>query len=229
MKLLLTSSGLRNKSIISTLLELCGKPFSETTFAFIPTAADVESDDKEWLVRDISNAWKLKFKLFDIVDISAIGRELWLPRLEASDVLMFGGGNTFHLMYWLEKSGLDKLLPEMLKTKVYVGISAGSMVSGKNILISDAKRLYYEDLGGEYKQSFSSNKESGGLGFVNFHIRPHFNSPHFPNVNEDTLRELAKDIAEPIYALDDETALKVVDGDVEIISEGKHAEFNLNG
>lgn len=220
MKLLLTSSGLRNKSIVGALLELQGKPFNKTNLAFIPTAANVEEGDKFWLIDDLANCKKLGLASIDIIDISAISENLWRPRLMAADVLLFGGGNTFHLMYWLEKSGLDKLLPEMLKKRIYVGISAGSMVASRYISLSQSKKLYYEDLGSEYKNE-------KGLGFVNFNIRPHLNNPFFPKVKVKFLKELAKEIPEPIYAIDDETALKVVDGKVEIISEGKHTEFNI--
>lgn len=69
---------------------------------------------------------------------------------------------------------------------------------------------------------------SNGLGFVNFQIRPHLNNQFFPKVKAAYLRKLAKEIHEPIYAIDDETALKVTSGKVEIVSEGKHAEFNLD-
>lgn len=35
------------------------------------------------------------------------------------------------------------------------------------------------------------------------------------------MKELAKEIQEKVYVLDDNSALKVVDGKVEVISEGK--------
>ncbi len=220
MKLLLTSSGLRNKSIENALRHLQGKPFGKMNLAFIPTAANVEEGDKWWLIEDLANCKKLGFASVDIVDISALPKSMWQKRLEAAGILLFGGGNTFHLMYWLKKSGLEKLLPLLLKTRVYVGISAGSMVTGKNLSLSQSQKLYYEDLSSEYK-------DETGLGFVNFHVRPHLNNPSFPKVKVKYLEKLATKIPEPIYAIDDETALKVVDGKVEIVSEGKHAEFNL--
>ena len=220
MKLLLTSNGLVNKSIADALLDLVGKPFDKTNMAFIPTAANVEEGDKWWLIDDLSRCKNLGFAQVDIVDISALPKNLWKPRLEKADVLLFGGGNVFHLMYWLNKSGLAGLLPDLLKKRVYMGISAGSMVTGQRILLSQSKKLYYGDLSSEYK-------DENGLGFVNFHIRPHFNSDLFPKARVEYLKKLAKEIPEPIYAIDDESAIKVDDGKIEIISEGSHAEFNL--
>ncbi|OGD94594.1 hypothetical protein A2697_04980 [Candidatus Curtissbacteria bacterium RIFCSPHIGHO2_01_FULL_41_44] len=220
MKLLLTSSGFRNKSIAKALADLVGRSFAKTNLAFIPTAANVEEGDKCWLIDDLTNCKKLGFKMIDIVDISAIAKELWEPRLSAADVLMFGGGNTFHLIYWIRKSGLEKLLPRLLKQRVYVGISAVSMVTSKRILLSESKKLYYEDLKG--------HQDERGLGFVSFQIRPHLNNSFFPNVKEEILKEQAKKIPEQIYALDDEMAIKVEDKNIEVVGEGKYLLLNVS-
>ena len=218
MKLLLTSSGFTNKSIATALLSLTEKPFKELKLAFIPTAANVEEGDKGWLIDDMVNAKNLGFAEIDVVDISALPKDIWLKKLKDADILMFGGGNTFYLMYWIEKSGLKRELPKLLKTRVYVGVSAGSMVTAKNFNLSQSQRLYYEDIG-KYK-----NNE--GLGYVNFHIQPHLNSPDFPKVRIKHLQQIAKSIPEPIYAIDDQTAIKYEEGKVEVVSEGKWKRFN---
>jgi len=145
MKLLLTSGGITNKSIAKALFELVGKKPEETTLAFIPTAANVGSSDKGWLIDDLYNLKQQNLKSIDIVDISALPEKVWLPRLEAADILFFSGGDTSHLMNWLEKSGLAKLLPDLLKTRVYAGISAGSIVAAPSLALSSKdKQLYYE-------------------------------------------------------------------------------------
>ena len=105
MKLLLTSSGITNASIEHALDELVGKKPEDTSVAFIPTAANVEKGDKCWLIDDLSNLKKRRFKSIDIVDISALSQKVWLPRLEEADVLFFGGGNTFYLMDCMTTSG----------------------------------------------------------------------------------------------------------------------------
>lgn len=218
MKLLLTSGGITNNSITNALLELVDKPFDKVNLVFIPTAANVENNDKWWLIKDLELCNNLKLKNIDVVDISALPQDVWMPRLENADILVFGGGNTFHLMYWLEKSGLQNLLPDMLKTKVYVGISAGSMVTSKKLLLSSSPRLYSKELG-EYKGSV-------GLGYVPFCIRPHLNSPDFPDYTIDKLMVRAREIPETIYAIDDQTAIRVVDGKVTVVSEGEWKKFN---
>jgi dipeptidase E len=84
--------------------------------------------------------------------------------------------------------------------------------------MSNSRRLYYEEMG-EYE-------ERDGMGFVGILIRPHLNSPHFPDVNLENLEKMSKELSETFYAIDDDTAIKVVDGKIDIISEGVWKKFN---
>ncbi|OGK14410.1 hypothetical protein A3A93_00490 [Candidatus Roizmanbacteria bacterium RIFCSPLOWO2_01_FULL_38_12] len=218
MKLLLTSSGNTNKSIEKALLELLKKPYQDSNITFIPTAANVEKGDKSWLVDDMHNFRKLNFSLFDIVDISTVPKALWLPSFEKADILVFGGGNVNYLLEWMKKLRVKEHLKKLSETKIYVGISAGSMVTAKNISLSSSGILYYEETG--------KLENIVGLGFVDFEIRPHLNSKWFPKVRLDYLEKLAKKTQGIFYAIDDNTAIKVVDGKVSVISEGKWRKFN---
>lgn len=221
MKFLLTSNGLSNASIAGALFDLVGKSAAETSIAFVPTAMNVGRGDKEWFIDDLANIKKQGCKSIDIVDISALPQDIWQPRLEAADVLFFSGGNTTHLMRWINESGLRDLLPELLATRVWAGISAGSMVTNPSLALSSQdKKLYYEE-------AFNYASEEA-LNLVNLYIRPHYNSEHFPNANEAALREIALQIEQPIYGLDDDSALKVVDGQVEIVSEGDVLVLNTS-
>ena len=217
MKLLLTSSGFSNQSISNSLFDLVGKPFSETKIVFIPTAMNVEEGDKGWLINDLVRCKELGFKEIDIVDIAAVSKEIWEPRLRNADVLLFSGGNTSYLMSQIRKSGLADLLLELLKTRVYVGISAGSMVVSPNLKEKEMQRLYEEPI--------VDDATNEGLGFVDFLVVPHMNSPFFPRVSE-LVGEVAKDIEIPFYALDDMSAVKVVNGKAEVVSEGEYLVFN---
>ena len=218
MKLLLTSNGLSNQSIANALFELVGKPASETTLVFIPTAMNATWGDKEWFIDDLNNIKKQGFKTVDIVDISALPKNVWLPRIEKGDVLFFSGGNTSHLMRWLKESGLAELLPELLKTRVYAGISAGSMVTNPTLALSSEDKKVY------YKEEFGYESEEA-LNFVDVYVRPHLNSPHFPDAREEYFAEIAKKMQKTIYVLDDESALKIVDGQVEVITEGEYVKL----
>ena len=215
MKLFLSSAGLTNPTLVGAFEKLVGLKGDKLKVSFIPTAANWEDGDKEWLINDYMNLKKQGY-LVDIVDISAIEKEKWLPRLEWSNVLFFGGGNTFHLMHWVEKSGLIDELPKLLKTRVYAGISAGSCMAGPTIYNS-VQNLFDEG----YKLKIEK-----GLGLVDFQLIPHLDSEYFPKIRTEFLEEASKDIEEPVYAIDDSSAV-IVDGkSVDVVSEGKWFKFN---
>ncbi len=217
MKLLLTSGGLTNKSIEKALFDLVGKKAEDTSLVFIPTASNVETEDKDWLINDLINIRKQGFKAVHITDISAVPEDIWRPQMEAADVLFFEGGNTYHLMHWITKSGLINILPELLKTKVYVGLSAGSMVTSPDLALRLSQLIYGDEI---------EKENMVGLNYTDFYFLPHLYSPYFPIRNADRLEEVAKTFSKKIYALDDQSALKIVDGKVEMVSEGKYLEFN---
>jgi len=218
MKLLLTSSGLTNTSIANALFELTGKKPEETTIVFVPTASNVESGDKGWLITDLINLKKQNFKSIEITDISAIDEKVWKPSLERADVLFFEGGNTYHLMRWLHKSGLTTLLPTLLKDKVYVGVSAGSMVTNPDLSLKLSHVIYEEDM--------LETETLEGLNFVDFYFLPHLNSKWFKKMRRENIEKVGQEISRTIYALDDNSALKIVDNKIEVISEGEWFVIN---
>ena len=214
MRLLLTSNGISNKSIAKSFRKLLDKPFVKAKLVFIPTAANISSEDKQWLINDLNNCARLGFKKINILNIDATPQEkIWRPQVEEADAILIGGGNTFYLMHWLKKVWACGGVTEIVEEKVYVGISAGSIATGPNLSLL---KLYYGETG--------QNEES--LKLVNFHFRSHFNSPDFPKARTKYLTKLAKQLKEPMYALDDNSALEVIDGRVKIVSEGKYLVIN---
>lgn len=218
MKLLLTSAGITNKSLANALLELTDKPFEETSVVFIPTASNVEKGDKGWLIDNLVQLQNLNFKQIEIADISAVPEKVWRPKLEEADVLFFEGGNTYHLMEWMNKSGLTELLPELLKTRVYVGVSAGSMVTNPDLALKLSQVVYGEDL--------DKTEDMDGLKYVDFYFLPHLNSEYFVNLRKKNIEEASAGITSKIYAMDDASGLKIVDGNIDIITEGEYFELN---
>ncbi len=218
MKLLLTSGGLTNKKIVEALFDLVGKKPEDISLVFIPTAANMEKGDKGWFIDDLKNIQKQGFKQIDIADISAVPESVWKPKFEEADVMFFEGGNTYHLMEWINKSGLVKLLPEYLKTKVWVGLSAGSMVTNPDLARKISQAVYEED--------FDKDRDMEGLNYVDFYFLPHLNSLYFPLLKEENIRKATKDMIKKVYAMDDQSALKVVDGKIEVVSEGKWFVIN---
>ena len=217
MKLLLSSGGITNKQIAQTLFELVGKRPEDTKLVFIPTASNVEMDDKSWFIDDLINIKKQNFKSITITDISAVPENIWRPQLEEADVLFFEGGQTYHLMDWINKSGLAKILPNLLKDKVYMGVSAGSMITAPDLNLKLSKVIYGEN---------TKTDSMKGLGLVDFYFLPHLNSPHFSPRIETNLEEAMKEVTKKTYILDDQSAIKVTDGKIEIVGDGEYLEFN---
>ncbi len=58
------------------------------------------------------------------------------------------------------------------------------------------------------------------LSWFDFAIHPHLDYHAFPENSMANLAKLAATLPMPSYAIDDQTAIKVVDGDIEVISEG---------
>ncbi len=216
MKLLLTSAGITNKSIAKAVLDLVGLPASKINLVFIPTAANVEENDKGWLIDDLVHFQQQGYNSIDIVDIAAVSRDIWQPRIEKGNLICFGGGNEQYLARILKESGLGDLLPDLLKTRVYMGISAGSMVAGQFLSKELLKVVYPED-------DFEGKLESA-LGFVDCSFILHLNSPHFPNARKEILQSL-QNLTSPLYALDDQSALKVIDNKIEAVTEGEYLKI----
>lgn len=231
MKLLLTSNGLSNDSIANALEELAGKPRKETKIAFIPTAAFARDDNKhesrEWLINDLYRVKEFA-GFVDVVSLADLTSEEILERLAYVDVIFVGGGNTFYLSYWMEKTGLFAELPKLLETRVYAGISAGSMIATANLraasqAIKNPAKFYdglYDELGPKGRSSATTAK------LVDFLVRPHYGTFTFPSVPGDFLEAIAHDEKLPLYAIDDTSALKVVDGSVEVVTEGTWKRYN---
>lgn len=211
MKFLLTSAGISNASIEKALFELLGKSASETKVAFVPTAATLVADDKSWLIEDFQYFVKQGFQSIDIVDISAVPRENWEKRFESADLICFGGGDEQYLARVMRESGVAEALPELLETRVYMGISAGSMVIGKLLPGELTKELWPEE-------SFVGNEE--GMGMYDFSILPHLNSEYFAHLRTPLIESMKDRFPQTIYALDDQSALRVVGSDIEVVTEG---------
>jgi len=173
MKLLLTSNGLANYSIVFALSKLVGVPFSRLQLTFIPTAANVHAGDKGWLLLNFKECHALGCKVVDVVDISALPKTVWEKRLLQTDILFMGGGNAYYLLYWLKKSGLADLLPQILERMVYVGVSAGSMVATPNLWLSTQKNK-------DVVQELYETVYEDGLNLVPFFIQNHINKANYP-------------------------------------------------
>ena len=215
MKLLLTSAGIKNTSIHDSLVELLGKPIPECDALCIPTALyghPMAGPRQAW--RCISGqgpgtptvglGWK-SMGVLELTALPSLDAERWVPLVRETDVLLVEGGDAAYLCHWMRASGLADLLPSLSET-VWVGVSAGSMVMTPRI-------------GADFV-TWPSAAEDRTLGIVDFSIFPHLDNPDLPSNTMATAEAWAAGLSGPAYAIDDETALKVVDGTIEVVSEG---------
>ncbi len=214
MKLLLTSGGITNASINDALVDLLGKPITDATALCIPTAQwGYPSGPVSAQSLIGGRAWggltALDWKSLGVLELTAlptIGAEHWAPWVRQADALLVAGGEATYLCHWMRESGLADLLPTLTDT-VWVGVSAGSMVLTPRI--------------GDDFVEWPPAPDDRALGLVNFSIFPHLDV--FP---ENTLAEAerwAAGIGVPAYALDDQSAITVTGGTVEVVSEGHWA------
>lgn len=211
MKLLLTSAGITNQSLANALISLVGKPVEEITIGFIPTAANVEPGNKDWYIAQFTNLQKYGFTWIDVVDISAPG-VAWGERLADVDVILVGGGNTFHLLDQVRKTKFDDWLSVNLENKVYVGISAGTIIATPSIAVAGVD---------DGDVNNSGITDVTGLHFVDFEI-----SVHTPeSVSHEGNKKYRETILNELYALDNESGIVVENGKVDVVSEGTWVKY----
>jgi dipeptidase E len=219
MKFLLTSGGISNDSIRNALVDLLGKPIAESSALCIPTAAYACPGGASMAYRFISGSaasplcevgWK-SLGVLELTALPSIKEEHWVPLVQETDALLVGGGDPMYLCYWMRQSGLADLLPSLRET-VYVGVSAGSMVMAPNV-------------GEDFVRWNPPTGSDRALGMVDFSLFPHLDHPSLPDNSLANAERWAAGIPVPAYAIDDQTAIKVIDGAVEVVSEGHWKRF----
>lgn len=214
MKLLLTSAGIKNASIHDALVDLLGKPIAESNALCIPTAAYAMPGGAgvAWRMingRAATPLCELGWRSLGVLELTAlpsIDEAYWVPMVQDTDALLVGGGDVLYLCHWMRQSGLADLLPSLRKT-VYVGVSAGSMVMAPKV---------GEDFVG-WKPPTGGD---GALEMVDFSLFPHLDHENLPDNSMANAEKWAAGMPVPGYAIDDQTAIKVIDGVVEVVSEG---------
>lgn len=227
MKILLTSSGIKNQSIADALLLLLGKPMSESHALFVPTGVypfpgGAASAWEAITGKESAPLTDLGWKSMGVLELTAlptIRRENWVPAVEEADALLVWGGDVLYLTHWMRESGLAELLPT-LNDLVYVGVSAGSIAVTPYNCDAEFDLEFVPD-----GSDMGENAERA-LGLVEFTVYPHLNDPDMEDTTLANITAWASTIPAPTYAIDDETAIMVVDRAVTVVSEGEWALLN---
>ena len=223
MRLLLTAAGVANPTIHDSLTGMLAKPIDECNALCIPTALyghpevgpgvnpwGFVSGNEECQMTQLG--WK-SVGLLELTALPSIDEERWKPLVRDADVLLAAGGDSLYLTHWMRESGLADMLPEMSDT-VWVGLSGGSMAMTPRI--------------GKWFMGWQPpSGDDRALGFVDFAIYPHLDNPGLPHNTMANAEKWAATLDCPSYAIDDETAIRVVDDAIDIASEGKWRRFDL--
>ena len=214
MRFLLTSAGIKNASIHEALVDLLGKPIAESSALCIPTAIYPFSVGPSMAYRFITGqtanpltelGWK-SLGVLELTALPSIKRESWVVPVEEADALLVFGGDVVYLTRWMRESGLADLLPSLRDT-VYVGVSAGSMVTAPVF-------------GETYDDPAKPFVIEQGLGLVDFALLPHLDHENHPESSTAKVERMAAEVPVPTYGIDDQTAIKVIDSAVDVVSEG---------
>ena len=221
MKLLLTSGGVTNSSIRDALVELLGRPIAECTALCIPTAMYghpmVGPGARAWQFISgtaenpmVDLGWR-SVGVLELTALPSLDEERWVPLVRETDVLLVAGGDVLYLAHWMRESGLTDLLPSLTET-VWVGLSAGSMVMTPVV-------------GDDFIQWRPPSGDTSTLGLVDFSICPHLAPDGERGNSMADAEEWAASIPNAAYAMDDQTAITVVDGKVDVVSEGQWTQL----
>lgn len=237
MKMLLTSSGISNTSIRNALVGLLGKPIAESSALVIPTAIYPFPGGAAAAARMIRGeaysplcglGWK-SLGLLELTALPSIDEDVWVPTVQEADALLVWGGDVLYLCHWMRQSGLADLLPSLRPEAVYVGVSAGSMAAtttfgetypelsrGAGEALS-SEPIVFDTPKGEIRTNLVTAR---GLGLVDFALIPHLEHKDHLDASLPNAEKWAARIPAPTYAIDDQTAIQVVDGAAKVVSEG---------
>ena len=238
MRALLTSAGIKNRSIHDALVDLLNKPIAESNALFIPTGVYPFPGGPRMAWRAISSPLcELGWKSLGVLELTAlpnIDESAWVPTVRDADALLVWGGDPMFIADWMRRSGLTGLLPTLPSDAVYVGVSAGSMAASSIFVETYTepprgkdRPLQSEDIvfatpGGDVARILITGR---GAGLVDFAVIPHLEHADHPDASFANAERWAARIPAPTYAIDDETAIRVVDGAAQVVSEGQWKMF----
>ena len=242
MRALLTSGGIRNSSIHDALVDLLGKPIAESNALFVPTAIYPFPGGPGMAWQAISGrtraplcglGWK-SLGLLELTVLPNIEEAAWVPAVRDTDALLFWGGDPLFLAEWMRRSGLTGLLPTLRSEAVYVGVSAGSIAAASTFVETylqpprendgplESEDVVFSTPQGDVERILVTGQ---GAGLVDFAVIPHLEHADHPDASLANAEKWAARIPAPTYAIDDDTAISVVDGAVQVVSEGQWKLF----
>ena len=242
MRALLTSAGITNSSIRDALVDLLDKPIAECDALFIPTgvypfpggpyfAGRAVCGEASSLLRDLG--WR-SLGILELTALPSIDEGAWVPTVRDADALLVWGGDPLFLADWMRRSGLTDLLPTLGSEMVYVGVSAGSIAATSTFVETylepprpsdgplKSEDVVFTTPEGDVPRILVTGQ---GAGLVDFAVIPHLEHPDHLDASLGNAEKWAARIPAPTYAIDDDSAVRVVDGVADVVSEGQWRLF----
>ena len=237
LRVLLTSAGIKNSSIHDALVDLLDKPIAESNALFIPTGVYPFPGGPRMAWRAIcGNAssplaelgWK-SLGILELTVLPSIEEAAWVPTVRDADALLVWGGDPLFLANWMRRSGLTGLLPTLRSEAVYVGVSAGSIAAASIFVETYSEPPQGKDRPLKSEDIVFATAQGNvdrilvtghGAGLVDFAVIPHLENADHPDASFANAERWAARIPAPTYAIDDETAITVIDGAAQVVSEG---------
>jgi dipeptidase E len=220
--MLLTSNGIRNETLKSALADLVGKRFAAARVVFIPTASAAVPGNHGWFVEDLALLHGLRWREFDILELNGLPRQTVLDRLRHADVIYAEGGNHYHLANSIIANGLTEGMSDILEEKVYVGVSAGSMIFSRNLSERTGEAFSEQD----DLRILGETAPRSPFGLFDWYLKPHLNSRGFPIRTRAWFEKAAAKLDCPVYVIDDDSAVRVRGDEIDVVSEGKWLLLN---
>ncbi len=209
MKLILASSGFAAPESVEKCVGFVGKPKDEISFGVINEAYVPYHFPHDWVIDDLMAIRDNFSNNIELIPLSLEKDEI-KRRISDKDVIFVIGGNTAYLKTVFDKSGFSELLPELLKTKVYVGSSAGSMILGR----CPTKETLLKTSGDD--DDFSVTEY---LNLLDLEIIPHINGKFtLPTAEKQVVIESEKQ-PYPIFGLSDNAAVIVEDDKTYVVGK----------
>ncbi len=226
MRMLLTSNGVTNDAIRDALVDLLGKPVSASRIVAVIDAMLPFPGDKTTMLANVEAFRALGWAELDVLTLFSGPPSGIEKRLRSTDVIFaYGGTNHWLAHAWLA-SGLAPVLEELLAEKVYVGLSAGSMIFSRQ---HAAVVVAFDDQ--EEVDMLELDSVAPALPLFDWVLMPHLGASFFPHATDDWAAEHAARLGTPVWYLDDRSALVVRDVGAApvIVSDGHWLHFGDGG
>ena len=224
--MLLTSDGVLDGPVRDALVDLLGKPVAECRTVVVLDAMLPFPGDKSGMLDHLQRYRALGWAECDVLTLFSGPPAGIESRLRSADVIFCYGGTNHWLAHAWRRSGLAPVLRELLDEKVYIGLSAGSMIFS---------RLHQAAVGALDDQAEVGMLQLESVGpalpLFDWFVLTHLGAPSFPHATDEWAQRTAARLGGPVWFIEDGTALLVRDPaeDPEVVSNGHWLRFDGHG